>query len=268
LKGRVKKKGNVVAFDEAQRLIKEILGVDPREWGSARDFVFELIDYPLARDARGRSRPFVLPRSTARPAVGRALQHIRRLLRVEVPAGLTKAQLMQRLRAGGETSQTVKIVSTLVDSMDDLERSGAMQRLKVPIGRLHRVADQLERLLREKGRPTHARELSEAISKWPGKPGSRRAATNLRSIMSHDPRFRPMGRSGVWTLADWKFERGTVADFAARILSKSKRPMTECELYPKIHAIRPVAERSLLSLLREDGRFRRVAPRTWELKRK
>ena len=211
------------------------------------------------------ARPFVLPRSRARPAVGRALQRVRRLLRVEVPAGLTKAQLLRRLSASGETTQTVKIVSDLIDSMKDLERSDATNRLRVPLPNLYRIADQLERVLREKGRPAHARELAEAISHYPARRGSAPLPPNC-AIHVDDPRFTPMGRNGVWTLAEWNIERGTAADVAARILSKSMRPMTESELHSEILTVRSVAKASLTSLFRVDGRFRRIAPRTWELK--
>lgn len=94
----------------------------------------------------------------------------------------------------------------------------------------------------------------------------KRTSRHVGAALSHDKRFETIGRSGVWSLAEWGLETGSTADVAARILRDSSRPLTEAELYPLIARRRPVKFDSIMSLLREDGRFRRVGPRTWELK--
>ena len=56
-------------------------------------------------------------------------------------------------------------------------------------------------------------------------------------------------------------------EIAAELFRASGKPMTEAELHQLISSKRPIKFGSLASLLREDGRFRRVRPRTWELNR-
>lgn len=109
-------------------------------------------------------------------------------------------------------------------------------------------------------------ELAREVGRFKGRAGSKRSALHVASAMSHDKRFKAIGRTGIWVLARWDVETGSLPDVAARCLKQSGRPLTEAELFQMIAARRPVNMNSILSSLREDGRFRRVAPRTWELR--
>ncbi len=113
----------------------------------------------------------------------------------------------------------------------------------------------------------HRRELTLEVHGFKRRAGSLRTGMHVALALSRDKRFKAIARSGFWILAKWDLETGDIADVAARCLSESDRPLTEAELFPLIAARRPVKLNSIMSSLREDGRFRRVGPRTWELKR-
>jgi hypothetical protein len=131
---------------------------------------------------------------------------------------------------------------------------------------LSKLTDQLERVLDEKGSPMHKRELTLAVRGFKRRAGSLRADRHVALAMSRDKRFRAVGRSGFWILTKWNIETGDIPEVAARCLKEANRPLTEAELFVLIAARRPVKFKSIMSSLREDGRFRRIAPRTWELK--
>jgi hypothetical protein len=80
--------------------------------------------------------------------------------------------------------------------------------------------------------------------------------------MYPDKRFKPIAKSGFWALSEWNVETRTVAEIAHEILARSRKPMTEAKLYSLIVAKRPVGKKTIMTLLREDGRFARVPPTT------
>jgi hypothetical protein len=113
----------------------------------------------------------------------------------------------------------------------------------------------------------HIREFSSEVRRFKGKVGSQRSPLHVGSALSVDARFKPIARTGFWILRESKeVEMRTIADIAAVILSKAKKSLTEAELYQLIAQRRQLGRNSVMSLLREDGRFRRVGPRTWKLK--
>jgi len=109
-------------------------------------------------------------------------------------------------------------------------------------------------------------ELALELIQFRRRGGSKRWSEHVRGALSDDARFACIGRIGLWGLSKWNFETGTIADVSAKLLRECNRPMTEEELYPLIIARRPVKQHSIASLLRDDGRFRRTAPRMWDLK--
>ena len=187
-------------------------------------------------------------------------------MRTQFPRGLSKTEILEQLQRSGAIDLTLREVSTLTHSIAGIECVGRGTRFRVRVDRLARLADQLERILDERGSPMHRRELTLDISRFKRRAGSLRSAGHVASAMSRDKRFKPIGCTGFWVLARWDIETGDIADVAAGCLSISGRPLTEAELFPLIAARRPVKMNSIMSSLRDDGRFRRVAPRTWELK--
>lgn len=155
-------------------------------------------------------------------------------------------------------------VRTLLCSMPNVEQHGDAHRIKLE--KLRFSVDRYERILRERGTPMHYREIifeverrSQLLRRTPSRA--------VASAMANCPRFVPIGRTGLWSLREWKhIETGTVADVAAELLSASERPLNEKELFAMISPRRTLRLQSIATLLREDSRFQRVAPTKWALK--
>src|SRR5207237_7419262 len=118
------------------------------------------------------------------------------------------------------------------------------------IGRIRRIGNELESVLRKRGSPMYRRELKAQIA------GFKRTARmipkprDVEPALSTDHRFKPVGRIGLWTLTEWKhIETGTVAKVAANYMHKRYRPVTERELFEFVSAKRPVRKSSIRTLL-------------------
>jgi hypothetical protein len=247
--------------------LEDILAVD---WGN-----LELMEKPLrailgldvVHRVDRKFETIVLPKSRGTAAIARAQINIDRLLRSEFPSGLSKSELLEQLQRSGENDLTLQELSTLIHSISGIEYSKRTKRFRLRVEMLSRLADQLERLLDERGSPMHKRELTLEVSGFKRRKGSLRYSLHVAGAMSRDERFRAIARSGFWILAKWDTETGDIADVAARCLVEAGRALTEADLFSLIAARRPVNFNSIMSSLRDDGRFRRIGPRTWELKR-
>ena len=216
--------------------------------------------------SRGQPMPIVLPKTERTSEFRRIVQRSSRLLRFDFPAGLSRYGLLQKLHSMGETALTIRELPSVIDSIPGVEWVEREGIFRIRTERLHRMSDQLERILSKRGVPMRPHELALELIQFRRRGGSKRWSEHVRGALSDDARFACIGRIGLWGLSKWNFETGTIADVSAKLLRECNRPMTEEELYPLIIARRPVKQHSIASLLRDDGRFRRTAPRMWDLK--
>ena len=249
-----------------KQAVTETWAIDSADLGALEPLLRAILGFEVVHRGGRQFESILLSKSRGTSAFTIAQRKIERLLRFQFPSGLSKIQILKQLQGSGETDLTLSEVSTLVHSIMGLEWIGPEAKFRVRVDRLARLADQLERIIDERGSPMGRLELAREVSRFKGRAGSKRSAMHVASAMSRDKRFKPIGRTGLWTLARWDIETGDIADVAARCLSQSGRPLTEAELFPLIAARRPVRVHSIGSSLRDDGRFRRIAPRTWELK--
>jgi hypothetical protein len=128
--------------------------------------------------------------------------------------------------------------------------------------------DRYERLLQRAGRPLHFRELYDSVrrSEQIGIPRSPKVvAVQLRN----DPRFVPIGASGLWVLAKWpQVETRKITDVAEAILMAAEHPLTDDALFDRISQRRPVGRKSVTVLLHGDKRFSRMPGGRWTLARR
>lgn len=241
--------------------------IDPANLGALENLFRAILGLQIVHRSGRQFEPIMLPKSRGTAAFTAAQINIERLLRNQFPSGLSQSELLEQLQRSSETDLTLKEIPTLIQSIPGIEYFGCEKRFRLRVEKLTRLADQLERILDERGSPMHRRELTLEVGGFKRRAGSLRSAKHVVGAMSRDIRFKAIGRSGFWILAKWDIDTGDIADVAARCLSKSNRPLTEAELFPLIAARRPVKLNSIMSSLRDDGRFQRVAPRTWELKR-
>jgi len=267
LKARLDWMGNsAVRRSEWKQAVTETLAINAADLEVLEHLFRAILGLEVVHRSARRFEPIILPKIKGTSAFGAAQKKIETLLRAQFPRGLSKIQILEQLQLSGSTDITLKEVSTLVHSIAGIECSGREEWFRVSIDRLARLADQLERILDERGSPLNKEELAREIGRFKGRVGSKRSPLHIASAMSRDNRFKAIGRTGMWVLAPWDVETGAIADVAARCLRLSGGPLTEAELFALIAARRPVKMNSIMSSLREDGRFRRVAPRTWELK--
>jgi hypothetical protein len=268
LRARLKTPRNhVLRHSDWTQALAETLRLDPAHLESLERPLRAILGLSIVHPKARRFQPIVLPHIRGTAAFRRAQITIERLLRSEFPSGLTQSELLEQLQQLGEKDLTLQEIPTLIRSVAGVEYSERNKRFRLRTEMLSRLVDQLERLLDERGSAMHKRELTSAVSGFKKRAGSLRYSLHVAAAMSRDRRFKAIARSGFWVLEKWNTETGDIADAAARCLSEFGRPLTEAELFPLIAARRPVKFSSIMSSLRDDGRFHRVAPRTWELKR-
>jgi len=108
------------------------------------------------------------------------------------------------------------------------------QRVRVPLATLSTLADRAERVLEEEGAPLHFREILARIRAAAEAHGGQPSAGTppaLASQLSGDPRFSPLGRSGLWKLARWNHvATGTLSTLVESALMARGVPATHAEL--------------------------------------
>ena len=254
-------------YSEWQQILGQVWGVTSAEIGSLESFLFSFFDFNIVHPSGLRFQPIILPKSINTSHFNAALPAAERLLKYWCPNGLSEEQLLAKLRRSVGRNLTAKEVRVVISSIPGIEHIKSEGRFRLRVERVSQLADQLERILQERRLPMHIRELTAGVGKSKLKSGGLRTVKNTSVSLSYHERFKPLGRTGYWILSEWNgYETGTVADVAAEILQESNRPMTEAELYPLIAVRRSVRRESIRTLLREDGRFRRVAPCTWTIK--
>ena len=248
-------------FAEAEMLVRKATGSDLSTSEPARDLFLEILEFAVHTPFGEAGPPVVLAATESAWALGEAVRRTQTLLRSGCPRGQTINEIRARLQGAGETKQMIRTVVGMLGSFPGVEVV-EKRSVRATIETLTATADQVERILLEKLRPMSSVELSSELQLRVSRVWSRR---KLCQILTNDQRFKSIGRTAMWTLLEWDLECGTVADVAAQVLHRINGCLTERQLFSLIGERRPVKLGSIRSLLREDRRFRRVAPGTWEL---
>ena len=234
--------------------LQESWGVDPQAVSNQEVLLLRL----LRRDAPSfQQESWVF---------GRVHAEVRQFVRRNRTRQIGLRQVWQHVtRKLGRLAATPKEVLTILETLPTLERGTEKDSFVVTLKELG-YTDRFEVILRRRGAPMHLQELATAIAadSSEGKPLDLHLTTNL---LSPSPRFVPVGRSGYWALREWRnVETRTIVDIAAEILAGSPQPLHYSELFRLIKTRRRIARTSLGTMLRDDGRFMRVARATWALK--
>ena len=195
-----------------------------------------------------------------------AIKKTEHLLIWDHPQGLSLVDLATALEksVGFQTNKKGELLA-VVKSVPGLEKINGRYRAKIP--HLVRTSDKCERVLYEKGKAMRFRDIAAQVDKDRAR-SEPRYARDLSQLLADDDRFIPIGKTGLWSLVEWDhIETRTIVNIAAEFLGRSNIPLHEGELFRLISARRPLKRSSVGSLLSEDHRFRRTAPRTWELVR-
>lgn len=105
-------------------------------------------------------------------------------------------------------------------------------------------------------KPMHFREVASAVSKsgWSSKKAHPQTVHNE---LIKDPRFVLVGR-GLYALADWGFEPGTVSEVIAAVLKASKKPLTRDEIVKSVLKSRFVKPNTVLLNLQNKSLFKKT----------
>ena len=106
------------------------------------------------------------------------------------------------------------------------------------------AAEKAFRVLQERDSPLHFSEIAKIINHAElnlGK-GKRITVTNLKNQLIADSRFKPIGRSGIWSLSDWdNVATKTITQIMEDSFHESSKPLSVKEVYQYVIARRPDA---------------------------
>jgi hypothetical protein len=106
------------------------------------------------------------------------------------------------------------------------------------------AAERAFRVLQENGNPLHFSEIAKIINHAElnlGK-GKRITVTNLKNQLIADSRFKPIGRSGIWSLSDWEnVATKTITQIMEDSFHEGGKPLSVKEVYQYVIARRPDA---------------------------
>ena len=137
---------------------------------------------------------------------------------------------------------------------------------QINFAKLSSYADMSYRILFEKKEPTKLIEIQREINNRLRQ--SKRIITNKQNFgaqLNGDKRFLPLGKTGVWTLAEWGEDNQTIYDLITNTLIQHNRSLSRKEIYDHIKKTRPYfIERSLFTYL-YDSRYSVLNDKTFIL---
>jgi hypothetical protein len=131
------------------------------------------------------------------------------------------------------------------------------------------LADKVYRVLFEANKPLHTREIWREINHRLAKSGLP-ADANVRSLTAQlglDSRFKPTGRSGIWSLAEWEHvQRATIVELMVEFFHLNQNRATVEEVYKYVHSKRQnVSKQSVSIYIQTKEFFIRVSRTEYEL---
>jgi len=113
--------------------------------------------------------------------------------------------------------------------------------------------------------PAHFKKITRLVGDiWQGKNKPVLDET-VHNELIKDKRFVLVGR-GIYALAEWGYEKGTVRDIIKNVLSESDRPMSRDEIISKVSAKRLVKPGTIILNLKDAEFFEKTAEGLYKLK--
>ncbi len=119
------------------------------------------------------------------------------------------------------------------------------------------VKDKAYAVIYKAAKPMHFREVATAISKlgWSAK---RAHPQTVHNELIKDPRFVLVGR-GLYALAEWGYEPGTVSEVIVAVMKAMKKPLTKDEIAKRVLEKRFVKPNTVFLNLQNKNFFKRTA---------
>lgn len=126
--------------------------------------------------------------------------------------------------------------------------------------------DQVDRILREQKKPMHYSDLCREINKYIPPKSPTLDKRNMVNQLTADPRFITVGKSGFWALEEWGTEDRSIVTLIEETLHRRGEAMLESAIFEEVVKLRPASKHSITMLLCSNPRrFRKIAPRLWDL---
>ena len=126
------------------------------------------------------------------------------------------------------------------------------------------IRDKVYLVLKRNTRPMHFSEIAKRLDEVQANPKSVTTQA-VHNELIKDKRFVLIGR-GIYALAEWGYQAGTVADIIEEIL-KEESPLTKDEIVRRVLLRRQVKVTTIALNLQEKPQFERVAKATYQLKK-
>lgn len=125
------------------------------------------------------------------------------------------------------------------------------------------IRDKVYLVLKKSNHPMHFSEIAKKISEVVANP--KKVTTQaVHNELIKDKRFVLIGR-GIYALAEWGYQAGTVADIIESIL-KEESPLAKDEIVARVLARRQVKTTTIILNLQEKPQFERISKATYKLK--
>lgn len=125
------------------------------------------------------------------------------------------------------------------------------------------IRDKVYIILKKAGRPMHFSEIARKIIEVKANP--KKVTTQaVHNELIKDKRFILIGR-GIYALAEWGYQAGTVADIIEEILREAS-PLSKEEIVKRVLARRQVKVSTIVLNLQEKDQFERVGKAIYRLK--
>lgn len=150
----------------------------------------------------------------------------------------------------------------------DVEKLGE-ESYQIKFEFLASLADRAYRLLIENNKSLHLRELQRKINHRLAKQGLPADASirNLGNQLATDSRFKAIGRSGLWSLAEWEnIYRKTIVELMEEFFHIKQTSATATEIYEYVSTRRSdISKQSVYTYLSMHDSFVKVDKKLYEL---
>jgi len=124
------------------------------------------------------------------------------------------------------------------------------------------IRDRICIALTRAGQPLHFTAIADAVNA--GSPRQQRYSDKvINNGLIKDSRFVLIGR-GVYALAEWGYQSGSVADIISRVL-RDQSPLTREEIVRRVQDVRQIGDRTIRLNLHSNPRFKRISKTLYAL---
>lgn len=160
-------------------------------------------------------------------------------------------------------------IDLAVKLLPEVERVDDGHSYQVKFEHLPSLADQAYRILYEADKSMHLRDIQRQINHLLAKAGTPANAQirNIGNQLASDPRFKAIGRSGIWSLAEWEgVHRNTIIELMQEFFHIKQASATPNEIYEYVSSKRKdISKNSINLYLSTKDEFIRVSKTEYEL---